>query len=154
LLERYGVSPRLLSLEITETAVLADPNRALQALNELVAYGVEASLDDFGTGYSSLTYVRQLPLHELKIDASFVRGLAEAERDRAIVCSTIDLGHRLGMRVIAEGVEDATTLELLAALGCDEAQGFYFSRPLAADALAEWARARTHGESRGADAAA
>lgn len=154
LLERYGVSPHLLSLEITETAVLADPNRALQALNELVAYGVDASLDDFGTGYSSLTYVRQLPLRELKVDASFVRGLAEAERDRAIVCSTIDLGHRLGMRVVAEGVEDATTLRLLRELGCDEAQGFYLSRPLSADALAEWACAHMQIKSRGADAAA
>jgi len=154
LLEQYGVPPRLLSLEITETAVLADPDRALQALDELVAYGVDASLDDFGTGYSSLTYVRQLPLRELKIDASFVRGLADAERDRAIVCSTIDLGHRLGMRVIAEGVEDATTLGLLTDLGCDEAQGFYLSRPLPADALAEWVRARLHIESRSADAAA
>ena len=115
---------------------------------------MDASLDDFGTGYSSLTYVRQLPLRELKVDASFVRGLAEAERDRAIVCSTIDLGHRLGMRVVAEGVEDATTLRLLRELGCDEAQCFYLSRPLSADALAEWACAHMQIKSRGADAAA
>jgi predicted signal transduction protein with EAL and GGDEF domain len=147
LLERYGVSPSLLSLEITETAVLADPTRAVRALNELAAYGVDASLDDFGTGYSSLSYLRQLPLRELKIDASFVRGLAAAERDQAIVSSTIELGHRLGMRVVAEGVEDSRSLVVLAELGCDEAQGYYFSRPLPAEALEAWVRARAGLES-------
>jgi EAL domain-containing protein (putative c-di-GMP-specific phosphodiesterase class I) len=153
LLERHGVPFELLSLEITETALLADPSRALEALNELAARGVEAALDDFGTGYSSLTYLRQLPLHELKIDASFVRGLADASRDRAIVRSTIELGHRLGLSVVAEGVEDATTLDLLAELGCDEAQGYYLSRPLPSDELAEWVRSTDRLESRRADAA-
>jgi diguanylate cyclase (GGDEF)-like protein len=147
LLERYAVAPTLLSLEITETAVMADPARALRTLNELAEYGVDASLDDFGTGYSSLSYLRQLPLRELKIDASFVRGLTEVERDQAIVSSTIELGHRLGMRVVAEGVEDARTLDLLADLGCDEAQGFYLSRPLAAEALEIWLRSRAPLES-------
>jgi diguanylate cyclase (GGDEF)-like protein len=154
LLERYSVSPDLLSLEITETAVLADPRRALQLLNELAAYGVDASLDDFGTGYSSLTYVRQMPLRELKIDASFVNGLARAERDQAIVCSTIDLGHRLGMRVVAEGVEDATTMQLLADLGCDQVQGYFLSRPLPPEELLEWVVAQRTLESARADVTA
>jgi diguanylate cyclase (GGDEF)-like protein len=140
LLEAHRVSPEMLSLEITETALLADPRRALQLLNELTAYGVDASLDDFGTGYSSLTYVRQLPLRELKIDALFVRGLVTAERDRAIICSTIELGHRLGMRVVAEGVEDGTTLSLLTELGCDQVQGYYISKPMPAVSVADWVR--------------
>jgi diguanylate cyclase (GGDEF)-like protein len=153
LLERYDVPFGLLSLEITETALLADPGRALETLNELAGRGVEASLDDFGTGYSSLTYLRQLPLRELKIDASFVRGLADAQRDRAIVRSTIELGHRLGLSVVAEGVEDGITLELLAELGCDEAQGYYLSRPLPADELADWLLSADNLESRRANAA-
>jgi EAL domain-containing protein (putative c-di-GMP-specific phosphodiesterase class I) len=153
LLERYDVPFGLLTLEITETALLADPGRALETLNELAGRGVEASLDDFGTGYSSLTYLRQLPLRELKIDASFVRGLADAQRDRAIVRSTIELGHRLGLSVVAEGVEDGITLELLAELGCDEAQGYYLSRPLPADELADWLLSADNLESRRANAA-
>jgi diguanylate cyclase (GGDEF)-like protein len=152
-LERYDVSPELLSLEITEGALLGEPSRALAVLNELAEGGVVAALDDFGTGYSSLTYLRQLPLDELKIDASFVRGMVEAERDRAIVSSTIELGHRLGLSVIAEGVEDATTLELLTALGCDQAQGFYISRAVDPEALCEWMRLTETVESRSADAA-
>jgi diguanylate cyclase (GGDEF)-like protein len=154
LLERCSVSADLLSLEITETAVLADPRRALLLLNELAAYGIDMSLDDYGTGYSSLTYVRQMPLRELKIDASFVNGLARGERDRAIVCSTIDLGHRLGMRVVAEGVEDATTMRLLGELGCDQVQGYFLSRPLPAEELLEWVSARQTLESARADVAA
>jgi EAL domain-containing protein (putative c-di-GMP-specific phosphodiesterase class I) len=154
LLERYSVSPDLLSLEITETAVLADPRRALQLLNELAAYGVDMSLDDFGTGYSSLTYVRQMPLRELKIDASFVNGLVRSERDRAIVCETIELGHRLGMRVVAEGVEEATTLRSLAELGCDQVQGYFLSRPLPSQDVLEWVLARRTLESARADVAA
>ena len=116
-------------------------------MDELAAYGVDAWLDDFGTGYSSLTYVSQLPLRELKIDASFVRGLPGAERDRTIVSSTIELGHRLGMHVVAEGVEDAETLRLLTELGCDEVQGYYITRPLAPEVLVEWVRSRVRIES-------
>lgn len=153
LLESYRLPPELLSLEITETAVLADPSRAMKVLNELAVRGVHAALDDFGTGYSSLTYVRQLLLQELKIDASFVRGLAHGERDRAIVCSTIDLGHRLRPSVVAESVEDRATLDLLAELGCDQAQGFYVSRPMPAEDVADWVRSRQRLESPRATAA-
>jgi EAL domain-containing protein (putative c-di-GMP-specific phosphodiesterase class I)/CHASE2 domain-containing sensor protein len=140
LMDRHRVPAELLGLEITETALLADPDRAMLVLQELARRGLHASLDDFGTGYSSLTYLRRLPLQELKIDASFVRSLATAEADRVIVCSTIDLGHRLGLSVVAEGVEDRLTLELLAELGCDQAQGFYISRPLPPGELHDWVR--------------
>jgi EAL domain-containing protein (putative c-di-GMP-specific phosphodiesterase class I) len=153
LLERHSVASDLLSLEITESALVADPNRALQVLSDLATRGVNAALDDFGTGYSSLTSLRQLPVRELKIDASFVRGLVSADRDRAIVRSTIELGHRLGLTVVAEGVEDRLTLELLAELGCDQAQGYYLSRPLPAEDIADWVHRMETLESRGADAA-
>jgi EAL domain-containing protein (putative c-di-GMP-specific phosphodiesterase class I) len=142
LLETQAVPPAMLSLEITETALLADPARALKVLTALEALGIGASLDDFGTGYSSLTYLRQLPLRELKIDASFVQGLARNDRDQAIVRSTIELGHRLGLTVVAEGVEDATTLAVLTELGCDQGQGYFLGRPMAADDLEQWMRGR------------
>jgi diguanylate cyclase (GGDEF)-like protein len=153
LLERHAVPSDLLSLEITESALVADPAGALEVLSELASHGVDASLDDFGTGYSSLTYLQQLPVRELKIDGSFVRGLASGERDRAIVRSTIELGHRLGLSVVAEGVEDGATLDLLVDLGCDQAQGYYLSEPLPAEAIAEWVHRRETLESRRADAA-
>jgi EAL domain-containing protein (putative c-di-GMP-specific phosphodiesterase class I) len=143
----------LLSLEITEGALVADPKRALSVLNELAMRGVDAALDDFGTGYSSFTYLQQLPVRELKIDGSFVRGVTTADRDRAIVRSTIELGHRLGLRIVAEGVEDGTTMQLLAELGCDQAQGYFVSRPLPAAAVASWVKAREDLTSRRADAA-
>ena len=149
LLDRYAVPAQRLSLEITETALLVDPSRALEVLKELAANGVDASLDDFGTGFSSLTYLRELPLCELKIDSSFIRGVAVAERDRAIVCSTIELGHRLGLSVVAEGVEDGQSLKLLTELGCDQAQGFYLSRPMPAERLAHWMSSIHFLESRG-----
>jgi EAL domain-containing protein (putative c-di-GMP-specific phosphodiesterase class I) len=111
-------------------------------LRLLDAQGLHASLDDFGTGYSSLTYLRQLPLQELKVDASFVRTMADSAPDRTIVQSTIELGHRLGLVVIAEGVEDQATFDLLRGLECDQAQGYLFSRPLPGAALAAWVHAR------------
>jgi diguanylate cyclase (GGDEF)-like protein len=154
LLRRHDVAPELLSVEITETALLADPTHPLQVLDDLANWGIDVALDDFGTGYSSLTYVRQLPARELKIDASFVKSMVESERDRAIVRSTIDLGHQLGMRVVAEGVEDGTTMALLVELGCDQVQGYYLSRPMVADSVASWVRARHSLESWRADAAA
>jgi EAL domain-containing protein (putative c-di-GMP-specific phosphodiesterase class I) len=140
---RWNVPPDVLTVEITETALLADPEHAQQVLREIRGLGVRASLDDFGTGYSSLTYLKQFALEELKIDRSFVRDLTRGPRDREIVRSTIELGHRLGLEVVAEGVEDAATLGLLTGLGCDVVQGYYISRPMRCEDLPAWVRTRT-----------
>ena len=134
----HGVPPGLLGLEITETTIMQDPERALAVLTRLADAGVRLSIDDFGTGYSSLAYLKQLPVHELKIDRAFVAALATSPRDRVIVDSTVALAVRLGLDVVAEGVEDQPTLTELARLGCRTAQGFYFSRPVpAADLVLE-----------------
>ncbi|MEQ6340773.1 MAG: EAL domain-containing protein [Gammaproteobacteria bacterium] len=127
-----------LVLEITETAVMADTARALAALASLREMGVKLSIDDFGTGYSSLSYLKQLPVHELKIDKSFVLGMAVDDNDAVIVRSTIDLAHNIGLAVVAEGVEDKATYDLLTRLGCDVAQGYYISRPIPAEELERW----------------
>jgi diguanylate cyclase (GGDEF)-like protein len=131
----HGVPPRLLGLEITETTIMEDPERALAVLTQLAEAGVRLSIDDFGTGYSSLAYLKNLPVHELKIDRTFVAALTTSERDRVIVDSTVALGNRLGLDVVAEGVEDAATLDALGELGCRQAQGYFFSRPVPADQL-------------------
>jgi diguanylate cyclase (GGDEF)-like protein/PAS domain S-box-containing protein len=145
LLERSNVGPEWLKLELTESALMADPTQALQVLTDLCALGVRIAIDDFGTGYSSLGYLKHLPAHEIKIDRSFVADMAAQQRDHAIVRSTIELGHNLGLAAVAEGVEDQETLELLSGLGCDLAQGFYLSRPLPAASVAEWCKARADG---------
>jgi EAL domain-containing protein (putative c-di-GMP-specific phosphodiesterase class I) len=142
LLKRWNVGAEWLKLELTESALMADPSRALQVLTELCELGVRIAIDDFGTGYSSLGYLKRLPAHEIKIDRSFVADMAAEERDQAIVRSTIDLGHNLGLAAVAEGVEDQETLEMLSRLGCDLAQGFYLSRPLPAANIAEWCKRR------------
>ncbi|MFN8075381.1 MAG: bifunctional diguanylate cyclase/phosphodiesterase [Kineosporiaceae bacterium] len=131
LLERAGVSPQNLTLEITESSIIADPARAQPVLAALAAMGLTLSLDDFGTGYSSLSYLRTLPVQEVKIDKSFVFALADRAdaSARVLIESIIQLAHRLGLRVTAEGVEDADMLELLAEAGCDGAQGFHISKP-------------------------
>ena len=139
LLASRGVVPERLCIEITESALLADPGRACAILGRLRALGVHTAIDDFGTGYSSLAYLKDLPLDELKIDRSFVQDMAEDAGARAIVRAVIDLAHDLGLQAIAEGVEDRATREVLASLGCDVAQGYYFSPPLTAAGLAEWA---------------
>ena len=131
----HGLPAAMLALEITETTIMEDPERALEVLTRLAASGVRLSIDDFGTGYSSLAYLKNLPVHELKIDRTFVAALTTSERDRVIVDSTVALGNRLGLDVVAEGVEDEETLAALAALGCRQAQGFFFSRPVPADQL-------------------
>src|SRR6202011_5074773 len=125
LLARWDVPARLLSVEITEGALLADPALALGILQQLQKLGVVASLDDFGSGYSSLGYLKQFPVYELKIDRSLVSDIVRESRDRSIFRSTVELGHSLGLVVVAEGVEDEATLTLLSALGCDFAQGFF-----------------------------
>ena len=129
-LERHGIEPVRLMLEITESEIMDDVVLALGVLERLSALGVRSSIDDFGTGYSSLSYLRQLPIDEIKIDRSFVGTMAVNQSDTVIVRSIIELGHNLDLDVVAEGVEDEWTLDSLRALGCDEAQGYYFARPV------------------------
>jgi EAL domain-containing protein (putative c-di-GMP-specific phosphodiesterase class I) len=138
LLRDHAVAPASLRLELTESTIMNDAARALDVLTRLNALGVRVSVDDFGTGYSSLSYLKRLPVDELKIDKSFVRDMVTDSDDAAIVASTIGLGRGLGLRVVAEGVETQDTWDLLAKLGCDVAQGYYLSRPLPADAFAQW----------------
>ena len=135
---RHQVSPGSFCLEITESAIMDDPVRAQQTLERLHAMGCDLSIDDFGTGYSSLAYLKRLPVDELKIDKSFVLNMVEDVGDAKIVRSTIDLGHNMGLRVVAEGVESQQAWDMLAALGCDQGQGYFMSRPIAADQLAGW----------------
>ena len=131
-----------LELEVTESAAMDDPSRSLDVLERLAGLGVELSVDDFGTGYSSLAYLERLPVAALKIDRSFVTGLDHDRASRTIVATTVELGHRLGLRVVAEGVEDGPTLQLLRGLGCDIAQGFGIAHPMPADALPRWVSAQ------------
>ncbi|MES2318960.1 MAG: EAL domain-containing protein [Pseudomonadota bacterium] len=138
ILQRYQLAPSSFCLEITESAIMDDPVRAQQTLERLHAMGVDLSIDDFGTGYSSLAYLKRLPVNELKIDKSFVLNMENDVGDTKIVRSTIDLGHNMGLRVVAEGVESEAVWRLLAALGCDQAQGYFMSRAMPADALAAW----------------
>jgi diguanylate cyclase (GGDEF)-like protein len=138
LLTEHGVPGALLECEISEHTVMADPLRAMEVLGRLRTMGLRLSLDDFGTGHSSLAYLKRLPLDEVKIDRSFVAGMTADENDAVIVRSTIDLARNLGLDVVAEGVEDAATLDGLGALHCDVAQGFHLSRPLPADELGAW----------------
>jgi diguanylate cyclase (GGDEF)-like protein/PAS domain S-box-containing protein len=137
-LERHQVPPAMLCLEITESSIMRDPVGALAVLRELAATGVRLSLDDFGTGYSSMTYLRQLPVTELKVDRSFVQDLASESADAVLVRSAVDLGHNLGLEVVGEGVEDSSTLDALRALGCDVAQGYFVARPMPAEAVDAW----------------
>lgn len=127
-----------LMLEVTESAVMLHPERALKILTQLQAMGASLSVDDFGTGYSSLAYLKKLPVCELKIDQSFVFGMVKNENDAIIVRSTIDLAHNLGLKVVAEGVEDQETLLLLASFGCDIGQGYFFARPMPAENFTRW----------------
>jgi len=152
MLERYGVPAGLLTLEVTESALMADPARALAVLTRLAEQGICLAIDDFGTGYSSLAYLKRLPVHQLKIDRTFVQHLVEGGADAAIIASTIGLGHHLGLRVVAEGVETAEAWQLLAASGCDMLQGYHLSRPVTATELERWLRAG--GAARGESAAA
>ncbi|HEY5648588.1 MAG TPA: EAL domain-containing protein, partial [Nitrospiria bacterium] len=138
LLENSGLPASLLRLEVTESAIMADPEKGIEVLNQLDRLGVGLSIDDFGTGYSSLTSLKKLPVRELKIDKSFMQNLAEDEENRLIVSSTIKLAHNLGLKVVAEGVEDEATLNRLIELGCDSIQGFHVCKPLAGPDLTDW----------------
>jgi EAL domain-containing protein (putative c-di-GMP-specific phosphodiesterase class I) len=135
---RHDTPTAGLCLEITESAIMDDPQRAEATLNRLAALGFKLSIDDFGTGYSSLAYLKRLPVDELKIDRSFVMAMESDESDATIVRSTIDLAHNLGLSVVAEGVENNAALAALRALHCDEAQGYFISRPLPAEEFAGW----------------
>jgi diguanylate cyclase (GGDEF)-like protein len=136
-LAAHGVDPHRLEVEVTETNAMTDPARAAELLRRLAALGVSVSVDDYGTGYSSLSYLRSLPVDTLKIDRSFVTPMLHDEGNAVIVRSTIELARNLGLKVVAEGVEDEATREALAMLGCHLAQGYYLSRPLPADELTD-----------------
>ncbi|WP_327011956.1 EAL domain-containing protein [Dactylosporangium sp. NBC_01737] len=137
-LRQTGIEPERLELEITESALMADPRRVLATLARLERLGIAIALDDFGTGYSSMLHLRRLPLKEVKIDRSFVLGVATDPDDAAIVRSMIDLARALGLRIVAEGVEDERTWRMLVEAGCDLAQGWYFARPMPPERLLDW----------------
>lgn len=141
-LRAHGVPGNTLTLEMTEGAMMSNPRLVMQVLNGLDALGIRIAVDDFGTGFSSLAYLKSLPVDILKIDKSFVFGLDEDKSDQAIVQATLSLGHNLGLEVVAEGVESREVWDLLHAMGCDHAQGYYMSKPLAPDALESWLKTR------------
>ena len=138
LLQQHDVPAVLLCLEVTESGFMEDPAHAQKILDRLAALGLRLSIDDYGTGYSSPSYIMKLPVQELKIDRSFISGMVAIRDSSTIVRSTIELGHSLGLKVVAEGVEDVEGWNLLRELGCDDAQGCYMSPPLPADALVTW----------------
>jgi diguanylate cyclase (GGDEF)-like protein len=140
ILSRYRVEASSFCLEITESAIMDDPIRAQNTLERLCEMGAQLSIDDFGTGYSSLAYLKRLPVHELKIDKSFVMNMEKDQDDAKIVRSTIDLGHNMGLRVVAEGIENEAVWHLLAQMGCDQAQGYFMGRPMPVDRLVPWIR--------------
>ena len=147
-LAKHRLPAALLTLELTESAMMADPDHGVRILGELDAMGVGLAVDDFGTGFSSLAYLKQLPVDELKIDKSFVMHMCDDDNDAVIVRSIIDLAHNLGLRVVAEGVEDRDTWDLLEILRCDQAQGYHMSRPMHPDAVRAWLPARYRSETR------
>lgn len=138
LLERYQLPPHLLEIEITESTLIGDPERALQIINRIHRLGVRFAIDDFGTGYSSLSYLKRLPIHTLKIDRSFISDMLTDDQDLMIVKSTLGLAHSFALEVVAEGVEDLPTLEMLKTLNCEQAQGFYISRPVPVEEFELW----------------
>lgn len=139
---RHKMNPAALALEITESAMMADPIHAKGLLNEFHNIGIRIAIDDFGTGYSSLSYLKQLPVAELKIDKSFVIDMMENENDAVIVRSTIDLAHNLGLKVVAEGVEDQDVCDMLTILGCDIAQGYHLAKPMPYTEFRQWIHAQ------------
>ncbi|MDQ1483526.1 MAG: hypothetical protein QOF35_1602, partial [Actinomycetota bacterium] len=142
-LARHDVPARLLELEVTESAIMMDPDRARQTLRELSALGVRLSIDDFGSGYTSLSQLTTIPISEIKIDRSFVMRMADDPGSALIVTSVVELGHNLGLTLVAEGVETEQSLVELAGLGCDVAQGYHLSRPIPADEFDIWSMGRT-----------
>jgi len=137
-LRNEGLSAEYLTLEITETAIMKDPARAMEILKQLDAMGIQLSLDDFGTGYTSLSYLKHLPVNEIKIDKSFVMDMMHDSDDATIVLSIIQLAHSMQRKIVAEGIESNEIWEALVTLGCDTAQGFYMAKPMPADELEQW----------------
>ena len=142
LLSRYQLAPALLTLEITESGFIEDPARALRMLDALAALGLSLSIDDFGTGYSSLSHLARMPVHEVKIDRSFVLGLESDPEFAPVVRSAIDMGHGLGLKVVAEGIETEAAARRLCDFGCDVAQGYLYARPMPLAALESWLEGR------------
>ncbi len=142
LLDRWNVPARFLRLELTESFLVADSGRSDSVLGRLSDVGIGLSIDDFGTGFSSLSYLKRLPIEEIKIDRSFVSNMLERAEDFAIVRATVELGRNLGLRVVAEGVQDRDTFDRLGDFGCDEAQGYYISKPLAPSEFSDWLAGR------------
>jgi EAL domain-containing protein (putative c-di-GMP-specific phosphodiesterase class I) len=153
IMRQHGALPDGFCLEITESAIMDDPQRAESTLNRLANRGFKLSIDDFGTGYSSLAYLKRLPVDELKIDKSFVMAMERNDGDATIVRSTIDLAHNLGLKVVAEGVENQAIMDMLCRLDCDEVQGFHLAKPLPVAEFVEWI-ARWRGRQLGMPAAA
>ena len=139
-LKRNHLSPEAICLEVTESVVVDNPQAAIAILDRFQQKGIHLSVDDYGTGYSSLAQLQQLPVNELKIDKAFVTDLPRRQADQVIVRSTIEMAHALGLGVVAEGVEDAESLEWLQRHGCETAQGYFICRPRPAEELVEWLR--------------
>jgi diguanylate cyclase (GGDEF)-like protein len=139
----WGIHANNLTLEVTESAMMIDPESSMQTLHKLNELGVNISIDDFGTGHSSLAYLKQLPVNEIKIDKSFVMNMSENNDDRKIVRSVIDLGHNFGLQVVAEGIESEQTLSELRGMNCDIGQGYYISRPLPMNEMLNWINTTT-----------
>jgi EAL domain-containing protein (putative c-di-GMP-specific phosphodiesterase class I) len=137
-LQRYGVKPAQIVIEITEGQIMQDRDEVIEVLAHLGVMGLSLSIDDFGTGQASLTYLKDLPVEKLKIDQSFVRDIATNPDDHSIVKATIQLAHTLDLKVIAEGVETVEVYDLLREMDCDYAQGYYISHPIEADEIATW----------------
>jgi EAL domain-containing protein (putative c-di-GMP-specific phosphodiesterase class I) len=138
IVEQHGIRASDVVLEITETTIMENPARAIAELEQLREIGVKISMDDFGTGHSSLAQMKSLPIDELKIDKSFITEMTRGSRDALIAASSVDLARRLGMRVVAEGVETNQVLQMLHEMGCDEAQGFYFTAPIPETDFFRW----------------
>jgi EAL domain-containing protein (putative c-di-GMP-specific phosphodiesterase class I) len=133
-----GIDPARVCLEITESVAMADPERTISVLMQLHDIGVHIAIDDFGTGHSSLSYLRRIPVHSLKIDRTFIAGLAHDPASRSIVKATIELGHALGLVVVAEGIEHQEELDAARELGCDQAQGYFIARPMSEADVPLW----------------
>jgi EAL domain-containing protein (putative c-di-GMP-specific phosphodiesterase class I) len=142
LLTRHQLPPALLTLEVTESGFIEDPTRALRMLDAIAALGVSLSIDDFGTGYSSLSHLARMPVHEVKIDRSFVQGLESDPEFASVVRSAIDMGHGLGLKVVAEGIETEEAAARLRDFGCDVAQGYLYAKPMPLPAFETWLEGR------------
>ena len=142
LLNRHQLPPSLLTLELTETGFIEDPRRAVLMLDALAALGVGLSIDDFGTGYSSLSHLARMPVDEMKIDRSFVQSLESDAEFATVLRSAIDMGHGLGLKVVAEGIESSSVANRLRDFGCDVAQGYFYAKPMPLDAFATWMKDR------------